>query len=82
MLIFVLVFCNLKEYFLGVLWNLRGALLLDHLKNVELLHHCKWRQEFFSKYKIGSRNYSSSRSSEFNDANYNHSDSLNRRLYV
>jgi hypothetical protein len=76
------VFCNLKEYFLGVLQNLRGALLLDHLKNAKLLHHCKWRPEFFSNCKFNSRNCSSSFSAEFNDANYNHSDSLNRRLYV
>jgi hypothetical protein len=82
MLIFVLVFFCLKEYFLGVLRNLRGALLLDHLTNVELLHHCKWRQDFFSNRKFNFRNCSSSLSSELNDANYNHSDSLNRRLYV
>jgi hypothetical protein len=82
MLIFVLVFFHLKEYFLGVLGNLRGALLLDHLKDAELLHHCKWRQEFFSKRRFNFRNCSSSPFSEFNDANYNHSDSLNRRLYV
>jgi hypothetical protein len=82
MLIFVLVFCNLKEYFLGVLRNLRGTLLLDHLKNVESIHDRKWRQESSSKCKFISRNCSTSLSSEFNDADYNHSDSLNRRLYV
>ena len=76
------MFCLPKEYFLGVLGNLRGAQLFDHLKNGELLHHCKWRQEFFSNRKFTSRNCSSSLFSEFNDANYNHSDSLNRRLYV
>jgi hypothetical protein len=82
MLIFVLVFFQLKEYFLGVLRNLRGALLLDHLKNVEPVHDCTQRQEYFSNCKFVSRNCTSSLSSEFNDAIYNHSDSLNRRLYV
>ncbi len=82
MLIFVLVFCNLKEYFLGVLRNLRDALLLDHLKIVEPVHYCTQRQEYFSNCKFISRNCSSSLSSEFNNANYNHSDSLKRRLYV
>jgi len=76
------VFCLLKEYFLGVLRKLRGALLFDHFKNGELLHYYKWRQEFFSNRKFTPRDCSSSLFSEFNDANYNHSDSLNRRLYV
>jgi|GEM_PF-5652964 len=82
MLIFVLVFFWLKEYFLGVLRNLRGALLLDHLKNAESIHDCTQGQEYFSKCELISCNCPSSLSPEFNDANYNHSDSLNRRLYV
>jgi hypothetical protein len=82
MLIFVLVFCYLKEYFLGVLRNLRGALLLDHPTNVDLFHDCTQRQEYSSICEFISCHCSSSLSPEFNDANYNHSDSLNRRLYV
>jgi hypothetical protein len=82
MLIFVLVLLTLKEYFLGVLRNLRHTPLFEHIKNLELLHYRMPQQIPFSIDELAFLNGPSSLCPDLNDAIYHRCDSLNRRLYV
>ena len=82
LLIFVLVLLNLKEYFLGVLRNLRHTPLFEQRKNLEPLHYWMPQQIPFSIHELASLDSPSSLCPDLNDATYNRSDSLNRRLYV
>jgi hypothetical protein len=82
LLIFVLVLLNVKEYFLGVLRNLRHTPLFEQIKNLEPLHYRMPPQSPFSIHEHACSDSPSSVCPDLNDATYNRSDSLNRRLYV